>query len=94
MDGRIYTALSGAGKYWESAGVPNNNWRSTHAPALAGNGAAMTLLMRGGDASLWSAEYNGSWSGAQNVAGITMKETPAALYFGGKLHMMYRRTAS
>jgi hypothetical protein len=54
----------------------------------------MTLLIRGSDAGLWSAEFNGSWAGAQKVAGITMKETPAAVYFGGKLHMMYRRTAT
>ncbi|WP_158714696.1 hypothetical protein [Streptomyces erythrochromogenes] len=91
--GQIHTSINGGGT-WVSEGIPNPNWRSSHAPALAGNGNAMTLLIRGSDSSLWSAEFDGSWAGALKVANITMLETPAAVYFGGKLHMMYRRTAS
>lgn len=93
MDQKIYTGINGDG-VWADEGIASPNWRASHAPALAGNGDQMTLLLRGSDASLWSAEYNGSWAGAQKVAGITMTETPAAVYFGGKLHMLYRRTAS
>ncbi|WP_420078797.1 hypothetical protein ACN6AT_06030 [Streptomyces sp. JL4002] len=54
----------------------------------------MTLLLRSSDASLWSAEFNGSWAGAQKVSDITMTETPVAVCFGGEPHMMYRRSAS
>ncbi|MGW1997971.1 hypothetical protein [Embleya sp. NPDC001921] len=93
-DGRIYTSVNGGGT-WAGKGVPDDRWRASHAPALANNGNTLTLLLRGSDSSLWSAEFNGSWAaGAHKVAGITMLETPAAVYFGGKLHMMYRRTAS
>ncbi|MGW0897639.1 hypothetical protein ACWD0G_11690 [Streptomyces goshikiensis] len=92
-DQRIYTSINGGG-VWVSEGVPSNNWRASHAPALAGNGPAMTLVIRGTDASLWSAEFNGTWAGAQKIAGITSMETPAAVYFGGNLHVIYRRTAT
>ncbi|MFH8682048.1 hypothetical protein [Streptomyces lydicus] len=92
-DQKIYTSINGGG-VWVNEGIPNHNWRASHAPALASQGDEMTLLFRGSDASLWSAEYNGSWAGAQKVAGITLTETPAAEYFRGKLHILYRRTAS
>ncbi|MFJ7779404.1 hypothetical protein [Streptomyces yangpuensis] len=93
-DQKIYTSINGGGTKWDSEGIPSHNWKSAHAPALAGNGPSMTLVMRGLDASLWSADYNGSWAGAQKVAGISSIETPAAVYFGGNLHVIYRRTAS
>ncbi|MFE5534804.1 hypothetical protein ACFQ7O_03515 [Streptomyces sp. NPDC056485] len=93
MDQKIYTSINGGG-VWVGEGIPSNNWRASHAPALAGNGPSMTLIIRGTDASLWSADYNGSWAGAQKIAGITSVESPAAVYFGGNLHVIYRRTAS
>ncbi|MFE5560232.1 hypothetical protein [Streptomyces sp. NPDC056544] len=92
-DQKIYTSINGGGT-WVSEGIPSSNWKASHAPALAGNGSTMTLVIRGTDASLWSAEFNGSWAGAQRIAGISSIETPAAVYFGGNLHVIYRRTAS
>ncbi|MFD9451788.1 hypothetical protein ACFWBC_01600 [Streptomyces sp. NPDC059985] len=92
--GQIHTSINGGGT-WVGQGIPSDRRRSSHAPALAGNGQTMTLLIRGTDATLWSAEFNGSWAaGAHKVPGITLKETPAAVYFGGNLHVMYRRTAT
>ncbi|MFE2246062.1 hypothetical protein [Streptomyces lavendulae] len=91
-DQKIYTSINGGGT-WVSEGVPSQNWRASHAPALAGNGQTMTLLLRGLDANCWSAEFNGNWAGAQKVAGITLQETPAAVYLGGKLQMLYRPSA-
>ncbi|MGW6981115.1 hypothetical protein ACWGE1_16945 [Streptomyces sp. NPDC054932] len=54
----------------------------------------MTLLIRGSDAALYSAEFNGSWASAQKVASVALTEAPAAIYFGGNLHVIYRRATS
>ncbi|MFD7339987.1 hypothetical protein ACFV98_28895 [Streptomyces violascens] len=93
-DGRIHTSINGGGTRWDSEGIPNNGLRSAHAPALAGNGATMTLLLRGNDGFLYTAEYDGSWATIHKVTNIALKETPATVYFGGNLHVMYRRTAT
>ncbi|MFJ8627436.1 hypothetical protein ACIRD3_31975 [Kitasatospora sp. NPDC093550] len=92
-EGRINTSINGGGS-WAGEPMPAAHWRASHAPALAGNGSTMTLVMRSPDATLWTAEYDGNWAGAQKIAGITATETPAAVYFGGNLHVIYRRIAS
>ncbi|WP_329868509.1 hypothetical protein [Streptomyces sp. SP18CS02] len=50
--------------------------------------------MRAPDGALWTADHNGSWSGAQKIPGATPQEAAAATAWNNKIYVMYRRPVS